>query len=249
MNLLWPIYVIVFIVFYQQKDPLEEILKKCYKTVNQEELNKVNSLEFKGTYSFYSADSLFKKNIPTMVGSYKLLIIKNQSVYERIQTNVMGLQEYIFNKDYAWERNNSKVSDMHIGKADSLLIPLKLDIEGHLYHWKEKGFKATYLGNKILDGIKFVCIELRIQGNNFLYYYLDQNSGLIKRIDFYREATQTSRPYHFIYSDFKTIDGIKFPYTITETSYLMGKCITVIHYKYISLNPKIDKSVFIEPAK
>ncbi len=241
----------IFISFLciHQADPLEEILQKYYKAVNQEQLNKVNTLEFTGTRKFYMADSSYIKNEPLISGTYKLIILKNRACYERDEAKEMGLREYSVYDRKAWIRDNMGIGDWNIGKADSLIESMRMDIEGHLYHWKEKKFRVNYEGEKVVEGKKLICLELKTLNNNFLYYYLDPGTGLIKRIDFYNEATQNPRPYHFVLSDYRIIKGIRFPLTITETAYVMGKSITVIHYTRIFVNPKVDSSIFNKPVK
>jgi uncharacterized protein YxeA len=118
----------------------------------------------------------------------------------------------------------------------------QLDPFGPLVNYKEKGTKVELVGKEKVDKKDTYHLKVTPKEGQEADMYLDATTFLLSKI----KTMMNGQEGEISFSDYKDVDGIKFPYTMDMSSQ-MG-AISMITNKVI-LNGKVDSSIFEKPAK
>ena len=119
----------------------------------------------------------------------------------------------------------------------------QLDPFGELVNYQEKGNKVELVGKKKVDKQDTYHLKVTTKGGQTVDEYIDANTYMISKV----KATINGQEGEISFSDYKTVEGIKFANTMEMTNPQMG-VITFITNK-ITINGKVDESIFKKPAK
>ena len=121
------------------------------------------------------------------------------------------------------------------------------DVDGTLIGYKEKGYTIEYLGTEDVDGTEAHKIKVNKGGKRMEYSFIDPSSYYeIKNVRV-EEVDGKEVESATIYSNFKTQDGLVFPFTIQQNDPLMGGSTVTI--TGITINPLVDPKTFVMPGK
>ena len=118
----------------------------------------------------------------------------------------------------------------------------QLDPFGALVNYKEKGNKVELVGKEKSDKKDVYHLKVMTKEGQALEEYLDATTFLVSKV----KTTANGQDIEIGFSDYKEVDGVKFPNTMDMTSQ-MGP-LTFITNKVI-VNSKIDEAVFKKPMK
>ncbi|MGB4293330.1 MAG: hypothetical protein WBJ37_10685 [Bacteroidales bacterium] len=111
--------------------------------------------------------------------------------------------------------------------------------------YKEKGYKAEYVGNEDVRGINAAKIKMTSPDSIILYHWFDPQTGyLVKSM---QQSQMEGQPVEVtvLYDDYRDNGGYKVPYKVyTSIGYMMEINSTV---SKVELNKPVDPSVFIKP--
>ena len=128
------------------------------------------------------------------------------------------------------------------------------DFPAALFHYKDKGYKAEYLGKETIDGTE--CYKIKLtkepktidgqQVEDVVYYYFDTDSNIILVMESEIKSGQAKGMISQVkFSDYDEVDGLYFPFSMTQ-GLKDGQSQPII-IESIETNPDIPDSVFVFP--
>jgi photosynthetic reaction center cytochrome c subunit len=99
--------------------------------------------------------------------------------------------------------------------------------------------------DKVGDQDAYRVIAFR-KGGGQMRFYFDSQSGLLLRVSERIESPLGDLPQDTDYSDYRDVDGVKLPFTVTETL-VEGR--TTLHWDRIQVNVPVEDARFDKPAQ
>ena len=126
-------------------------------------------------------------------------------------------------------------------------IPDESDMDGPLVEYKSKGGQIELVGKEDLDGKPVYRLKLTSKSGDVRSYFLDASSFLTVKWEGLRKIEGKEFPWESALSDYREVQGMKFPFKIEQgspgTEFKQGLTI-----EKIEIDPKIDDSRFAKPA-
>jgi outer membrane lipoprotein-sorting protein len=218
-----------------------------------------------------TADELLEKNLKAMGGKDKLAALKSVKMTGKMK---MGPMEAPFSMTKA--RPSGMRVDFTIqgmtgtqaydGTTGWMLMPFQgnkdaqkmteeqlkdirteADFDGPTFDYKAKGNKVEYVGKEDVQGTPAYKLKVTTKEGKESYVYLDAETYLAIRTEATRNVMGQDIEMETSIGDYKTVDGLLFPYSIE--SHAKGKeGGQAIAIEKIELNPKIDAAMFAMPA-
>jgi outer membrane lipoprotein-sorting protein len=126
-------------------------------------------------------------------------------------------------------------------------MPEEADLDGPLVDYKAKGTEIEFAGKEDLDGKAVYRLKLTSKNGEPRAYLIDASTFLTAKWEGIRRIEDQSLPWESKLSDYRELDGLKFPFKIDQGSPGTEFRQTLIIDK-IELNPKIEESHFAKPA-
>lgn len=118
----------------------------------------------------------------------------------------------------------------------------QLDPFGGLVNYKEKGNTVELVGKEKVDKKDAFHIKLTSKDGRVMDEFLDANTYLVSKV----KTSINGQEGELNLSDYKEVEGIKFPYTLDMTNQ-MGT-LSIITNK-VTINNKLDDAIFKRPVK
>ncbi|MCE6990128.1 outer membrane lipoprotein-sorting protein [Dyadobacter sp. CY323] len=118
-----------------------------------------------------------------------------------------------------------------------------LDPFGGLVGYKEKGTKVELIGKEKLDKKDVYHLKVTSADGQVIDEYLDAGTYLINKI----KATMNGTEGEIEMSDYKEVDGVKFPNTMDISNPQMGTMSFITNK--IAVNVPVDDAIFKRPVK
>ncbi|SKB82943.1 outer membrane lipoprotein-sorting protein [Dyadobacter psychrophilus] len=118
-----------------------------------------------------------------------------------------------------------------------------LDPFGGLVNYKEKGNKVELVGKEKLDKKDVYHLKVTSKEGTTMDEYLDAETYLVSRV----KVDMNGQSGEIDLSDYKEVEGVKFPNTMDITNAQMGT-MSFITSK-VSVNTPVDSSIFKKPVK
>lgn len=122
-----------------------------------------------------------------------------------------------------------------------------LDPAGALFNYKEKGSTVELVGTEKVNGKDAYHLKATNKMGKVSEHWIDTNTFLETKSKTTVKQGGQEMVQEMTYSDFKDVDGIKFAHTM-ETENPMAGTMTITMNK-LTLNGKVDDSIFKKPAK
>lgn len=119
----------------------------------------------------------------------------------------------------------------------------QLDPFGPLVRYKDKGNKVELVGKEKVDGKDAYHLKVTTKEGQTVDEFLDANTYLISKVS----MMMNGQAGDISFSNYKDVDGIKFPNTMEMVSGQAGN-ITFTTEK-VTVNGSVDESIFKKPAK
>lgn len=137
-------------------------------------------------------------------------------------------------EDLPREQVKATISQKNIGS--SLLIA------------KNEGSKIDLVSKEKLDGAEVYLLKITKKNGEESQVFVSSSTGFIVKAINKMNVQGQQVEAEVLYSNYKSIDGLFFPFTI-ETPSPMGGGNMVVETSSIDLNPALDASIFAKPVK
>ncbi|CAG5069345.1 hypothetical protein DYBT9623_02081 [Dyadobacter sp. CECT 9623] len=118
-----------------------------------------------------------------------------------------------------------------------------LDPFGGLVNYKEKGNKVELVGKEQIDKKDVFHLKMTTAEGQTMDEYVDANTYLITKI----KTSMNGQEGEIDLSDYKEVDGVKFPNTMDVSNAQMGTMSFITNK--IAVNPPVDQAIFKKPVK
>lgn len=126
-------------------------------------------------------------------------------------------------------------------------MPEEADLDGPLVEYKAKGSQIELIGKEDLGGKQVYHLKLTGKDGDVRSYFLDATTYLTVKWTGIRKVSDQPMPWESNLSDYREVDGLKFPFKIEQgspgTPY--QQTLTI---ERVELNPRIEDSHFAKPA-
>jgi outer membrane lipoprotein-sorting protein len=220
-----------------------------------------------------TADEIVKKAVDARGGIQKIKAVQSERITARL-TSGQGLEASVVlelkrpNKMHSEVTvEGQKVIRVYDGKSEGWSInpfaenkdvqpmstedlkeaPDESDMDGPLVDYKSKGTQVELAGKEDLDGKPVFRLKLRNKNGDVRSYLLDAASFLTVKWEGIRKIEGKEFPWESTLSDYREIQGMKFPFKIEQgspgTEFKQGLTI-----EKIEIDPKLDESHFAKPT-
>lgn len=183
--------------------------------------------------------------------------LKDGRQYVKIDFQGKNIFQNVFDGEVFWSTN---FQTMKAEKADAemqkILKEQTKDFPDALFEYKKKGYTAELMGTETLDGaetykVKLTKSPITIEGKEVpqvTYYFFDtENYVLIGQETEVMLGPQKGAVSRTLYSDYQEVEGLYFPFSISQG--VKGMPLQPMVISAIELNPEVDESIFKYPAQ
>ncbi len=226
----------IFTVGSTYAQDLQKILDKYFKSIGQEKMLKVKSLETTGKTLQMGMEMPFKTIAKRPNKAYMEVDISGTKM-------VMG-----FDGENGWAIQPWTGSADPIDLVGPELRPVKeiSDMDGGLWNYEEKGHQLELEGTEDLEGIKVYVLKLTKKDGDIFHYYLDSEKYLILKMKYRLVVNGQETEMVALMSNFQDVDGYIMPFT-TEQRF-DGQSGMTITFEEVKFNVDIDDAIFLKPA-
>jgi len=152
-------------------------------------------------------------------------------------------------KSAGWTLNPFAGNDetQPMSEEDLKGMPDEADLDGPLVDYKAKGSQVELGGKEDLDGKPVYRLKLTSKSGETRTYFIDASTFLTTKWEGLRKIGDQELPWESNLSDYRVVEGLKFPFKIDQGSPGTDFRQTLTIEK-IELNPKIDDSHFAKPT-
>jgi len=182
-------------------------------------------------------------------------IIMTADGKQYITAEIQGkkLVQMAFDGETAWHTNfmNMEPEKSDSETAENMKKNSKDEFPNPFLNYKEKGFKAEYLGKEEVEGTETYKVKLTehpvtMDGQEVqkeVYYYFDtENYVPIIAEEEIKKGQFKGTKIQQVFSDYQEVDGIYFPFsTAQKFNGMTGSEVKVVK---IEINPEIDENIF-----
>jgi outer membrane lipoprotein-sorting protein len=120
------------------------------------------------------------------------------------------------------------------------------DFDGPLVDYKAKGNQIELVGKEKLDDKPVYRLKLTNKNGDVRFYFFDASSFLLLKWDGVRKTGDQEIPWESFFSDYREVQGLKYPFRIDQGS--PGTDIKqTLNAEKIEINPRIDDFRFTKP--
>jgi outer membrane lipoprotein-sorting protein len=121
------------------------------------------------------------------------------------------------------------------------------DFDGPLVDYKTKGNQIELAGKEDLEGKPVYRLKLTNKNADIRFYLFDASTFLLVKWEGVRKVEEKEFPWESFFSDFRDVQGLKYPFKIDQGSPGTEIQQSLITEK-IEINPQIDDARFAQPA-
>jgi outer membrane lipoprotein-sorting protein len=139
-----------------------------------------------------------------------------------------------------------KTEPEKMSQEDADNVKEQADFDGELVNWKEKGYKVELLGKEPVEGTDAWKLKVTKPNGDTTTVYLDAEYYLEIKSEGKRTIRGQEVEYESSVGDYKEVDGLMIPHSITSKAKgtPSGQTITI---DKVELNVPIDDAVFAMP--
>lgn len=121
------------------------------------------------------------------------------------------------------------------------------DFDGPLVDYKAKGSQIELIGKEEFDGKPVYRLKLTNKNGDVRFYIFDVSSFVLVKWEGIRRIEEKEFPWESSFSDYRDVQGLKYPFQIDQGSPNTEIKQTLVTDK-IEIDPQIDDSRFTKPA-
>lgn len=182
-------------------------------------------------------------------GMVVLELERPHKLYSEITVEGQKVLRAYDGKSAGWTLNpfieNKGVVEM---SADELKeMPDESDLDGPLVDYKSKGSQVELVGKGDSDGKAVYRLKITTRSGEVRSYLIDGSTFLTTKWEGTRKVGNDPVPWESVLSDYREVQGLKFPFKIDQGSPGTEYQQTLTIDK-VEINPKIDEAHFAKPA-
>ena len=229
-----------FFAGFTQAQNAEEIVAKHIAAIGGNNWAKVEAVK--------SEAKIAADGAPGMSIMMNMLSVRDKAL--RMDVSVMGMtQTTVLNGEGGWSTNPfaNQMTPEPLTADQVKSMKDMTDVDGTLVGYKEKGYTLEYVGTEDVDGTEAIKIKINKGEKRSEYSFFDPatyyeiKNVRVEEID--GKATESAT----VYSNFKTQNGLVFPFTIQQNDPNMGGSTVTI--TAVTVNPLVDAKTFDMPTK
>lgn len=216
---------------------LEEVLETYFEAAGQDKLLKVNTITMDGDIMVQGMELPFTT------------IVKRPNML-RIETTIQGQKIIqVFDGENGWMINPmmGTLDPQDMDPETVKQLRTQADIDGELYNYEEKGHTVEYLGTDEMEGTEVHKIKLTRKDGDVSIYYIDADAYVVLKATGKRKIQGVEVEGESTFGNYKMVEGIVFPYSIT--SGVAGQPGAQIVIDTILLDKPVADSLFVRPQK
>lgn len=217
---------------------LDEVLQNHFQAIGQQQVTNLKSITFTGKVIVQGG----MIEIPMSMTQKRPNMMKTESTFQS--------QQFIeaYDGKIGWSINPfaGQLEPQLMNEDQTRSTKLQADIDGALYNYAEKGFKAELQGTEDMEGSKVYKIVLTNELGEQFTYYIDADSYVMLKSKSKIKVQGNDMESETYFSNYKQVEGIAFPYSM-ETK-MQGQTVSQIVIEEVKLNPEIDNAIFAMPS-
>lgn len=181
-------------------------------------------------------------------GSVVLELERPHKLYSEITVDDQKIQRVYDGKSAGWLVNPFSGNKEAQPMSDEELkgMPEEADLDGPLVEYQGKGSQVELVGKEDLDGQAVFRLRLTTKSGEQRFYFLDAKTFLTVKWEGLRKVGDQPLPWESNLSDYREVNGLKFPFKIDQGSPGTDYRQTLMIEK-VELNPKIEEAHFAKP--
>lgn len=219
---------------------LDEIIKKAIDARGGiEKIKSVQSERITGRVTFTQG----------FEGALILELKRPHKLYSEISVEGEKVLRVYDGKSAGWMVNPFSEDKGVVGMSAEELkgMPDESDADGPLVDYKAKGSKVELVGKEEVEGKPVYRLKITGKDGQVRSYLIDGTTFLTTKWEGIRKVVDQNLPWECTLSDYREVEGLKFPFKIDQgspgTEY--RQTLTVDR---VEINPKIDESHFAKPV-
>ena len=217
---------------------LDEVLKLHFEAIGQSNVAKLKSITFTGKVIVQGG----MIEIPMSMTQKRDNKMKTESTFQG--------QKFIeaYNGKTGWRINPfaGQTEPQAMTEDEIRSTKMQADLDGTLYNYAEKGYKAELVGTEDMEGSKVHKIRLTNKDGEQFTYFIDADSYVMLKTVSKVKMQGNEMESETFFGNYKQVEGMAFPYSM-ETK-MMGQVVSQIVVDEVKLNPEIDDSTFEMPG-
>lgn len=221
----------VAIGFFSMAQDVEDIIENYRKTRGEEKFAKVQSYQMEGIRVRNDVmPALFYRSRP------------NKFMMKFDVGDLTAYRTYDGEKGWHTAPWRGVVNPEDLPAETTEALASTADFDDHLANWKAKGYKAKLMDDEKLEGKDHFVIELLSTTGFITLFFIDKETYLLTKNKMVRQRGEQNVTYEIFYSDYRSVDGIMFPFIIEE--YSNGNRMVTTEFDEIILNPKLPADFY-----
>jgi outer membrane lipoprotein-sorting protein len=181
-------------------------------------------------------------------GGFVLELKRPYKMHSEISVDGQKIVRVYDGKSAGWTINpfaeNKDIQPM--SEEDLKSITEESDMDGPLVDYKSKGHSIELVGKEDLDGKPVYHLKLTTKNGDVRSYLIDASSFLTAKWVGLRKIADKDFPWESVLSDYREVQGLKYPFKIEQGSPGTDFKQTLATDK-IEINPSLDDSRFSKP--
>jgi outer membrane lipoprotein-sorting protein len=184
-----------------------------------------------------------------MEGTFVLELKRPRKMHIEITLGEQKVIRVYDGKSEGWMINPfAENKDVQPMSAEDLKnISEESDFDGPLVDYKAKGSEIELVGKEKLDDKPVYLLKLTNKNGDARFYFFDATSFILVKWEGIRRIEDKEFPWESFFSDYREVQGLKYPFRIDQGSPGTEIKQNLITDK-IEINPKIDDTQFSKPA-
>jgi hypothetical protein len=193
------------------------------------------------------------RTVATPFSNVRVVIYKKRPQLYRTEQGPAGQPPIVrvINAEAAWDTAADGKTVMRAPQTAAEAREMDGDFDGLLVDWKQKGHRLALEGRETLTAGETFKLKLTTRTGLMRYVYLDATTYLERRQTGARTLpNNTTETFVMDFSNWRTIDGVTFPFNIDEDR--TGPQVTqsfAIYTEKIELNVPLEDALFATPAR
>ena len=241
-NILFALMSLFFLGSATQKATVDNIINKYIDNIGGKD----------AWYSLTGFKITAEVNQGNILIPVEIVKLKDGRTYTKIIFQDTDIFQSVFDGKNLWNTNFQSLKAEKSDTETTANFKLNLnDFPDALFDYRSKGYTVNLVGKEIIEGtqtykIKLVKEPLTINGrevDDVVYYYFDTKTMMLVAVDAQvNQGPQTGIIGRNTMSNYKKIDGLHFPFSMTQgVKDGLSQALEVIS---IEINPQVDESIF-----
>lgn len=234
------ILLILFInVFSVNSQTVDELIQNYSEAIGgADKLMEIKSIKYTGKFSGDGTD------IP-------ITITLKRDGKTRMEMSYQGMSMIqACDGNIGWTVNpfNGNKEAERLPPEDVKSLEKRAELEGELINYREKGYKAEYLGMDDFEGTEVYKIRIKDKDGDMTYYYIDASNYLLLKDNSKRKIGEKEIKSITLYGNYQKTNGVMYPMSVEyiDGDNVRGQKLT---FEKIETNVNVDDNIFKMPGK